>query len=154
MKRRRYQRHSTLKSAGSGPPIQASQSGRGGNFLCRETFNLDAHDAERGLRRAGDVELGPGIDLDFAIGGVVQALCALWLAVGRVVGQPKRLTVQTRPSATSVLLRSTIDHAVFGQAHQQIGVDGAARQGFQIVAAVERHYRPWRVGRSGRDGPR
>ena len=31
--RRKYQRYNTLKSAGGGPPIQPSQSGRGGNFL-------------------------------------------------------------------------------------------------------------------------
>jgi uncharacterized protein involved in outer membrane biogenesis len=34
-------------------------------LLLRETFNLDAHDAERGIRRAGYVEICPGIDLDF-----------------------------------------------------------------------------------------
>jgi hypothetical protein len=33
VKRRNYQRHSVLRSVGSGPPIQASQSGRGGSFL-------------------------------------------------------------------------------------------------------------------------
>ena len=43
-------------------------------LLVGQAFDLDAHDAERGIRRAGDVELGPGIDLDFAVGGVVQAL--------------------------------------------------------------------------------
>jgi hypothetical protein len=95
-----------------------------------EALNLDAHDAERGLRRAGDVQLGLGIDLDFAIGGMVRLPRARWRAVGVVMGQPKRLTVQPRPSAISVLLRRAVHDTVFGQAHQQIGVDRTARRGF------------------------
>ena len=50
--------------------------------------------------------------------------------MGRVIGQPKRLTVQARPSTTSVLLRRAIHDAVFGQAHQQVGVDACCAPGF------------------------
>jgi hypothetical protein len=43
-------------------------------FLLRQTFHLDAHDTERGLRRAGDVKIRPGIDLDLAICDMLQLL--------------------------------------------------------------------------------
>ena len=33
VKRRKYQRHSVLRSVGNGPPIQANHRGRGGSFL-------------------------------------------------------------------------------------------------------------------------
>jgi hypothetical protein len=67
----------------------------------------------------------------------------------RSVGQPKRLAMQPRPSATRVLLGTAIHHAVFGQAHQEVGIDRVPGEGFQIVAAVERHHRPRRVCRLG-----
>jgi hypothetical protein len=67
-----------------------------------QAFDLDARDAERRIRRAGHVEIRPGIDLHVAVDGVVQALCVLCLAVGVVLGQPKRLTMQARPTTTSV----------------------------------------------------
>ena len=43
-------------------------------LLVRQTLHLYAHDAERGLRCAGDVEIGPGIDLDCAVGDMLQLL--------------------------------------------------------------------------------
>ena len=43
-------------------------------LLIRQTFHLDPHDAERGIRRAGDVEIGPGIDLDCTVGHMLQLL--------------------------------------------------------------------------------
>jgi hypothetical protein len=113
--------------------------------LVGQAFDLDAHDAERRIRRAGHVEIRPGIDLHVAVDGVVQALCVLRLAVGVGLGQSKRRTMQARPTATSVLLRRAIHHAVFGQTHHQVGVDRAARKGFQIVATVECHHRTWRL---------
>jgi len=47
---RKYQRHSRLRSAGSGPPIQASHKGRGGSFLLgrRSTWTRTTLNGESG----------------------------------------------------------------------------------------------------------
>jgi hypothetical protein len=91
------------------------------------------------------MEIRPSIDLDFAVRGMGQSLRALWQAVGVGIGQSKRLAMQARPTSTGVLLRMSIHHAVFGQAHQG-SADGTARQGFEIVAAVERDDWTRRIG--------
>jgi hypothetical protein len=81
-----------------------------GQLLVRQAFHLDAHDAERAIRGAGD------IDLDFAVRGMGQSLRELGQAVGLGIRQPKRLAMQARPTSTSVLLmRMSIDHAVFAK---------------------------------------
>src|SRR5258708_31734836 len=59
-------------------------------LLVGEAFNLDPHHAERGIRRAWHMEIGPSIDQDFTVGGVVQTLRIPRLAMGVLVGQPKR----------------------------------------------------------------
>src|SRR5437879_2270358 len=87
-----------------------------------QALDLDAGHAERSIGRATHLELGPGVDTDFAIGGVNQSSRLLRLAMCGVIGQPKRLTMQARPSSAWMPLRSAIYHTVFGQAHQEVRV--------------------------------
>jgi hypothetical protein len=68
-------------------------------LLVGQALDLDAHHAERSIRRASHVELSPGVDPDFAIGWVAQSSRMLRLAMRAVIGQPKGLTVQARPAA-------------------------------------------------------
>jgi len=75
--------------------------GSGWQLLVGEAFDLDAHDAERGIWCASHVEIRPGINPHFAVGGVAQSLCVLHVAVGIDIGQPKGLTMQARPAAMS-----------------------------------------------------
>src|ERR1700738_366304 len=112
------------------PQVPAPQDAQGGRqwtadpgqpegpwwqLLVGEAFNPDPHHAERGIRRAWHMEIGPGIDLDFTVGSVVQTLRIPWLAMGVRVGQPKRLAMQAWPSAAGPLLGGAIHHTVFGQ---------------------------------------
>ena len=114
-------------------------------FLVGQALDLDADDAEWRIRCASHVEIGPGIDTDFAIGGVDKLGGTLRLAMRGLIGQPKRLTMQARPTAPWVPLGGAIHHAVFGQADQEIRGDRAVRQRLQVIATVERHDWAWCV---------
>src|SRR5438067_6101278 len=70
VKRRKYQRHSTLKSVGSGPPNPGQPQGSRRQLLVGQALDLDTHHAERSIWGASHVELGPDVDPDLAVGGV------------------------------------------------------------------------------------
>src|SRR2546425_5231960 len=104
-----------------------------------QALDLDADHAEGSIWRATHVELGPDIDRDSAVRGVVQLSRTLRVAIGGFVHQPKRLAMQARPPTAGMLFGSAIHHALLGEADQQVGVHFGVRQGLKIVATVERY---------------
>jgi hypothetical protein len=107
--------------------------------LVGQALDLDADHAERSIRGASHVEIGPDIDRGCAVRRMLQLTRILWLAIGGFVCQPKRLTMQPRPSAASPLFGGAIHHALLGQAHQQVSVHIGVCQGLQVIPTVQRH---------------
>jgi len=112
-----------------------------------QPLHLDTDDAERSSRRASDVEFGPGVDLDGAIERVFELGGVLGLAMGGRIGQAKWVAMQSRPTAARLLLGWAVDHAVFGQAYQQVSFDVRRRQRFEVVATIQRDHRARRTRR-------
>ena len=123
---RRYQRHSTLRSAGSGPPIQASQSGRGGSFFWgrRSTWTRTRMGRPARRRRGRRSRHRPGLHRRRHAGAVVsaEAGCASQRRpaetahradaavrdqrAARHSDRPRGLAKRTRRSASTVLRAS------------------------------------------------
>jgi hypothetical protein len=117
VKRRKYQRHTTLRSAGSGPTDPSQPQGPRWQFLVGQALDLDADHAERSIRRATHVELSPHIYLDCAVHRVIELGRTLRLAMCGFVDQPKRLPMQARPPAAWTLFGGTIHDAALDQTH-------------------------------------
>ena len=111
-----------------------------------QALDLDAHHTEGSVRRTSHVEIGPSVDTDFAIGSVDQSGRLLRLAMRVFFCQPKWLTMQARSPAAWMPFGGAIHHAVFGQAHQEVRVDGAVCQGLQVIPTVERDHWAWCTG--------
>src|SRR6266487_2810925 len=107
-------------------------------LLVGQALDLDADHAEGRVWRAAYVELGPDVDGDQAVRRVVQLSRSMRLAMGGFVGQPKRLTMQARPTTAALLFGGAIHDTLLGQAHQQVSVHLSDCQGLQVVATIER----------------
>src|SRR5438105_5930347 len=111
-----------------------------------QALDLDAHHTEGSVRRTSRVEIGPSVDTDFAIGSVDQSGRLMRLAMRVFFCQPKWLTMQARSPAAWLPFGGAIHYAVFGQAHQEVRVDGAVCQGLQVIPTVERDHWAWCTG--------
>src|ERR1041385_503428 len=98
-----------------------------------------ADDAERSIRRAANMQVTPGVDVDHAIQRMIELGRLSWLAMRALISETKRRTVQTRSSAASALDRRPVHDTALDQTHQQVGVDPGACERLEVIATLQRH---------------
>src|SRR5947209_1882024 len=87
-----------------------------GQLFVGQALDLDADHAEGSIWRATHVQLGPDLYRDGAVGRVSELRRLLRLAIAVLVGQPKRLTMQTRPTTPGTPFGGAIHPAHLDQA--------------------------------------
>ncbi len=136
----------TAQICGERPADPGQPQWVGWQLFVGQAFDLNADHAEVRIGCTADMQVGPGVDRDRAIGRVVELPRELWRTMGAGLSQPKRLTMQARSAAAWAPFGSPVHDATFDQAHQQVSVHFGHGQPRQVVAAVQRHDRTRRVG--------
>src|SRR6266498_2705495 len=95
-------------------------------FHLGQSLNLDADDVERSTRRAANMEVTPGVDMDLSIEWVIELDRLPRLAVCALIGETKRRAVQARSSTAGALPRREIHDAVLDQAPRRVSPSGEA----------------------------